>query len=103
MENTSDGPRLHDKATRGELLSAEEQKQLDVWYAEQYAAETALLNQPEPGHDADMLRAEIARAVVQLQEAAQRVHDLATENEALRSEVTALQRQLAQRLSSRVA
>ncbi len=34
---------LHDKATRGESLSAGEQAQLDAWYAEQDQAEAHLL------------------------------------------------------------
>jgi hypothetical protein len=34
---------LHDKATRGMALSAEEQAQLTAWYAEQNQRENALL------------------------------------------------------------
>ena len=34
---------LHDRATRGEILSAEEQKQLENWYASQDSAESKAL------------------------------------------------------------
>jgi hypothetical protein len=38
------GEQLHDRATRGETLSVEEQRQLDRWYTAQDHAEMAMLN-----------------------------------------------------------
>jgi len=38
------GKQLHDRATRGETLSVEEQRQLDIWYTAQDYAEMAMLN-----------------------------------------------------------
>ncbi|MGN6361360.1 MAG: hypothetical protein ACTHNK_13335 [Thermomicrobiales bacterium] len=102
MKESDDGAQLHDKATRGEPLAAVEQERLDAWYAEQDAAEAALLQQPASSQVADDLRAEIASALVRLQEAARHVQDLSTANAALRDELTVLQKRLAQRLSSRM-
>lgn len=103
MDTGSDGARLHARATRGEELSAAERERLDAWYAAQDAAEWTLLTAAEVSPTASPLHAQIATTASQLQEAAQRVHELAAQNEALRQEITALQRQLAQRATSRVA
>ena len=35
---------LHDRATRGQLLTAAEQTHLDEWYAQQDTEENALIN-----------------------------------------------------------
>lgn len=103
MGAEGDGPRLHARAARGEELSAAERERLDAWYAAQDAAEWALLTPAEPGQNVVGLHAQIAATTAQLQEAAQRVHELAAQNEVLREEIAALQRQLAQRATSRVA
>ncbi len=95
MDTASDGPRLHARAARGEELSAAERERLDAWYAAQDAAEWALLTRAEPGQNVVALHAQIAATTARLQEAAQRVHELAAQNEVLRKETVALQRQLA--------
>ncbi len=43
MVSDNVGQRLHDRATRGESLSSEEQAQLNEWYAEQDRAEAKML------------------------------------------------------------
>ena len=42
------GKQLHDRATRGEVLTAEEQSQLSKWYAAQDQIENDLLNASNP-------------------------------------------------------
>ena len=103
MGAESDGARLHDRATRGEALSAAERERLETWYAAQDAAEGAVLGQPAPSPTVAALHAQIAAAAAQLQAVAQRVHELAAQNAALREETAALQHQLARRATSRVA
>lgn len=44
MESDKIGKRLHDRATRGEALSEEEQTQLEEWYAMQDRAEAEELS-----------------------------------------------------------
>ena len=101
MGAESDGAQLHDKATRGAILSAAEQERLDAWYAAQDAAEQAALSQAAPGPTVAARRAQIA-AAAQLQVVAQRVHQLAAQNAALQEETAALQHQLARRAGSGV-
>ena len=94
MEVDNDGAQLHDKATRGATLSAAERERLDAWYAAQDAAEQSLVSQDPPSPTVAALHSQIAAATIQLQEAAQRVQELAAQNAALREENTTLQHRL---------
>ncbi len=88
---------LHDKATRGELLSESEQLELDAWYAAQDSAESQLLAETAPSQSLAALQADVQVAVTQLRAATLRIQLLSAQNEAIRQEVTTLQRQLVQR------
>lgn len=57
---------LHDRATRGEKLTPEEQQILDAWYREQDQAEHAILEQGMPVTDTAVLRAQLEVAMQQL-------------------------------------
>lgn len=87
---------LHDLATRGVALSAEQQAQLDAWYAAEDRVEAALLSRPTPDPALTGLRAQVEEARVRLGTTTRRIEELATLNEALRQEIAALQRQVAQ-------
>jgi hypothetical protein len=87
---------LHDKATRGATLSEAEQAELDAWYAAQDTAESQLLADAAPSQSLTHLQADVQAAVTQIRVASLRIQALAEQNEAIRQEVTALQRQLAQ-------
>lgn len=93
------GQRLHDRATRGATLTAEEQEQLRRWYAHHDQEEMRQLNAaPAPSQLTDLpshVRQATARVVVQ----AQRIEALTAENTQLRQEIASLQR----RLSANVA
>ncbi len=88
---------LHDRATRGESLSAEERALLDHWYARQDQEEGAALAATVPPASAAALQAQVDAALAQLVTATQRIQTLAAENEAVRKEVADLQRQLARK------
>jgi hypothetical protein len=88
------GRELHDRATRGVPLSAEDQEQLEQWYTQQDQYETDRLTRAAPPGDLVQLRNEVDRALVQLQGVTQRVKALAAENEALKQEIAMLQGQL---------
>ena len=88
---------LHDRATRGELLSAEERALLDQWYARQDREESAALAATVPPASAAALQAQVDAALAQLVTATQRIQTLAAENEAVRKEIADLQRQLARK------
>jgi hypothetical protein len=86
---------LHDKATRGEGLSAEEQARLENWYALQDQIEGQTLGLPTHEKTATTLQAQVEAALTQLMTVTNRIQQVAAENEALRRKITALRRQLA--------
>jgi outer membrane murein-binding lipoprotein Lpp len=90
---------LHDKGTRGIALSADEQARLEAWYAEQYAAEQALLLGGQLPSKVDELQTQVDLVLAQISVTAERIQQIAAQNEALKSEVAQLQ----QRLTSQAA
>jgi uncharacterized protein YceH (UPF0502 family) len=97
------GQRLHDRATHGESLTAEEQVQLDQWYARQDGEDAATLTRNPSAQSIHGLQAQVDAAVAQLLEVSQRIKTQAAENEKLRREVAELQRQLAQKPTTQPA
>ena len=94
---------LHDRATRGGALSAEEQALLDAWYARQDQEEAAALARSLPPANVAALQAHVDAAVAQLLTVTQRIQTLTAENEAVRQEIAALQRRLAQQSANQPA
>ena len=74
------GEQLHDRATRGVELTAEEQAQLNEWYAEQDRVEAAVLSRPTSAQPLDALHAQVDRVMVQLDDVTQRIQTLSAEN-----------------------
>jgi len=87
---------LHDRATRGEELSAVEQAQLESWYARQDEEESKLLARASTSTTFASLRSQVDAAVRQLVTTTQRIQSLADENEVLRREIASLHHQLSQ-------
>ena len=85
---------LHDKATRGLALSAEEQAQLEAWYTEQDQRERAVLGPTDSSQRLATLHTQVETALAQLLAATQRIQELTVHNETLRYEIAVLQRQL---------
>ena len=85
---------LHDKATRGLVLSAEEQAQLEAWYTEQDQQERAVLGPMGSSQRLATLHTQVETALAQLLTATQRIQELTVHNETLRREIAVLQRQL---------
>ena len=85
---------LHDRATRGVTLSADEQVQLDAWYAQQDREEDAVLVQMLPPQTLTTLQAQVDTTVSQMHTVTQRIQELLLRNESLRHEIVTLQRQL---------
>lgn len=90
------GRMLHDKATRGTSLSQDEQAQLDQWYIAQDNAEVAILGLTTPPALVD-LQTQVAAALTRSISLAQRIQELADENDALRREIGILRQQVARR------
>ncbi|MBT9316490.1 hypothetical protein [Leptothoe spongobia] len=88
------GPHLHDRATRGEQLTSEEQQQLDAWYAEQDVAEMSLLQEPDSPTNLATIHLQIETVLSQLAAVAEHIQQLTSENQQLRTEISVLQQQL---------
>ena len=97
------GKQLHNRATRGEALSTEEQAQLDAWYAEQDRVEAVLLQRTASSVSQTSLQTEIDSILHQITSAAQRIQDIAHQNELLRDEIARFRRQLLQQATVQVA
>jgi len=88
------GQKLHDRATRGETLTPEEQMLLQTWYAHHDQQEMAQLDAaPVPSRLAD-LQSGVQQASAQVVVQAQRIEALTAENAQLRLEIASLQRLL---------
>jgi peptidoglycan hydrolase CwlO-like protein len=96
MVSKETGTSLHDRSTRGEHLSSEEQKQLEEWYAVQDRAEMEMLDLPSTAESLDLLQTQIDSTMVQVSTLAERIEQIAKENKALRREIATLQHLLAQ-------
>ena len=90
---------LHDKATRGIALSAEEQARLEAWYTEQDAVEQSLLSGGQSSSKVAELQTQVDSVLTQISATAERIQQIAAQNEALKSEIAQLQ----QRLTSQAA
>lgn len=95
MPSDAVGKQLHDKATRGLPLSAHEQAQLDAWYAGQDKEDNTLLGPFRSSVQLATLQTQVETALAQLLTVTQRIQELTAQNDAVRREITVLQRQLA--------
>ncbi len=87
---------IHDKATRNEPLTAEEETELAARYAHLDQEEAALLNSSShTSFTTETLRAEIEKALTHLQTTAEQVREQIHENEVLRRDIGALTQKLA--------
>jgi len=90
------GQQFHDRATRGETLSAEERAQLEEWYTRQDRVETKDLAVGKIQQRASDLQTQIDAALAQLTTLTKRIQEIAAENDLLRQEIAALRRQVPQ-------
>jgi peptidoglycan hydrolase CwlO-like protein len=93
------GKQLHDRATRGETLSTEEQRLLEEWYVEQDRIEMTELGLATETEMVASLQSQVDSALAQLTAVTKRIQEIAEENETLRREIAALRQQLVQQVS----
>ena len=81
---------LHDKATHGEPLTAEEEIALAAWYARLDQEENVLLTASFHSPAPDALRDEVKKTLMRLEVTAQQVRAQAEENQALHRDTALL-------------
>lgn len=97
------GQKLHDRATRGAALTAEEQEQLQNWYTRLDQEEMVQLQTaPDPTRLTE-LQSRVQQVTAQVVVQAQRIAALTAENAQLRQEIAALQRLLTAKLAGQPA
>jgi peptidoglycan hydrolase CwlO-like protein len=90
------GRQLHDRSTRGEVLSTLEEQQLDAWYDSQDQRESELLlSSSVPTSNLSELQTQIEKSLNQLEAVVDRIQKVSAENTVLQREVAELRQQLA--------
>ena len=98
------GRQLHDRATRGEELSKEDQMLLDAWYEAQDRAEIKGLNLAATDEAKTIkLQKEIDSVLIQLRTATKRIQEITRENDVLRQEIARMRQQLTQQMVTQPA
>ena len=100
---TPQGQALHDRLTRGERLTLDEQQILDAWYREQDQAESALIEQQVLPTDITVLRTQLEVSIKQLALVSQRINEVMLVNDELRRDIARLQAQLAPQIYGHAA
>jgi len=95
--------KLHDRATRGETLTAEEQEVLRLWYAHHDQEEMAQLSAAPASSRLADLQFRVQQATAQVVVQAQHIEALTAENAQLRQEIASLQRLLSAKLTGQPA
>lgn len=98
---------LHDRATRGEMLSAQEQQQLEDWYMQQDQKEfEELIHSDDPVQSVSALleantslQAQVDTVLDQLNVTTATVKSLSEQNKILRDEVIRLKHEFARQTS----
>lgn len=86
---------LHDKSTRGKVLTPEESKLLKNWYTKQDNEESKLLlNHDYELATENILNDQIGPILTRIGTAAEQIHKITDENKVLRQNIAKLQRQL---------
>ncbi len=91
------GAVLHDRLTRGIELTADEQRLLQEWYAQQDGEESETLARSAHSRELDRLLPQVNEVLALLSTAAERDQNLCSETEDLRTQLAALQSQLTKR------
>ncbi len=79
------GAQLHDRHTRGQILSAEEMKQLQTWYAQNDEEEDLAQGNPPAEQTKPTSQAQVDLALRQIEIVTRQIRKLERQNEALRS------------------
>ncbi len=95
--------KLHQSAVKGEVLTAEEQTDLQNWYEILDREEDSILNDSQPIQNVSQLRKNLAQTTKQVTKISREIGTLLKQNEDLRKENQALKKTLELRLTEKVA
>jgi hypothetical protein len=93
----NDFQKLHHRATRGEVLTTEEQHALENWYIEQDQTEQKLLDVTPSALSLTELQTQTDAALKRLELTAQHIQETRALNDSIRQDIALLEKQLAQR------
>jgi hypothetical protein len=89
------GMQLHDRETTGEPLTNQEKEQLEDWYVQKDAAETAMLKAAQMSlPNLVFMQDRINTAISQLTVSVQQLQQITHENKSLREEIEGIKQQL---------
>jgi len=95
MISENSGQSLHDKATRGDILTDNEQIMLSEWYESQDEIEAGMLGITVGYENTNQsLQKQIGTGLEKLMSVIQQIKRIITENEALKREIAVLQSQM---------
>lgn len=97
------GIELHDRATRGMVLTDAEQAELDAWYQRLDHEELHAVSINDSEKDQQRLRGELDIALDKLQKVVGQIRETESQNETLRNEISRLQEQILSRQESQPA
>lgn len=100
---TTRGQQLHDRATRGELLTHDEQHELEQWYTNEDRIEGRVLQVAAVTEADTQLQRQVNATLDQLQRVTRQIQELSVENAAVRREIAELRYLLTQRRSAQAA
>lgn len=89
---------LHDRATRGEALSGEEQAQLEQWYAANDNAEQGILSSVAASTANSDLQVQVTTVLERCITLARHIQELSHYNDDLRRDIAQLRQQVARHL-----
>ncbi|MFZ2901015.1 MAG: hypothetical protein WA004_20455 [Saprospiraceae bacterium] len=94
MTEDEKGKSLHDRASRGEILTEEERQFLKRWYAKMDLEELVSFNIPKEPETIGLLKTQINAVVARLDKTVNRIQQIVITNRKLRAENTWLKSQI---------
>ncbi|CAN5858338.1 hypothetical protein BH20ACI4_BH20ACI4_13030 [soil metagenome] len=103
MNETEEMQMLHLRSVQGEILTAEESSELQIWYENSDRQESSILNNSQPIQNVEGLRRDLSEITEQTTQVSREVKNLISQNDQIRRENQELKKSLEARLLEKVA
>ncbi len=103
MNETEKMQMLHLRSVQGEILTAEESSELQIWYENSDRQESSILNNSQPIQNVEGLRRNLSEITEQTTQVSREVKTLISQNDEIRQENQELKKSLEARLLEKVA